>query len=153
MVQNRGINSSSEYLAVLENRINVLENSITNMGRSTSNIGSVLIPYQKLYVSDRIQSGSKIIDLSQSNSIGVNVPLKTTQDVFNDNELVDKKYVDDSISNIPVVDLSELETKTSNINISSTPTNTDFNGGFVSNGDVTLNNGNFQIQGTEQCLR
>jgi len=48
---------------------------------------------------------------------------------------------------IPPPDLSDLETKTANINLSSTPTNTDFNGGFVSNGNVSFNGtGNMQIQ-------
>jgi hypothetical protein len=115
---------------------------------TNSNIGGVLNPYEELYLSSRIQAGNKIIDLSQPSSIGVNVPIKTTQTNFNDDdELVTKKFVDDSIGNIPVVDLTDLETKTANINLSSTATNTNFNGGFVSNGNVSFNGtGNMQIQ-------
>ena len=95
---------------------------------TNSNIGSVLNPYQQLYLSERIQAGSKIIDLLQPNSIGVNVPIKTTQDVFNDDELVDKKYVDDSIQNIPPTDLTDLETKTQNISLTTTSGQTDIEG-------------------------
>ena len=88
-------------------------NILPTTGASNANIGNLTTPYNELYLSDKIQSGSKIIDLSQPSSIGVNVPIKTTQDVFNADELVDKKYVDDEI----IANTEDLVTKTANINI------------------------------------